>query len=310
MMSARTLRQRVVAALGLVLTVSCLIAADIASRNYDAAADMLATAPKSTLIGHPELTGVANLEEVTFRAADGTRIAGWYAPSMNRGAVVITHGTNADRSSMLPEVRVLSAAGYGVLAFDWPGLGDSGGHILWGADAGQALVAALDWLSRRPDVDPRRIGGLGFSMGGFIMARVAATDLRLRALVLEGTPSSFDDYLRVHNRHWGLLSEWPARWALRHSGLLHPALDPERLLSAIAPRPILLIGGTADGEIPELLVRKNYEAAGAPKELWIVPNADHGNYVAVAPSEYPRQLIDFFAAELLRANSDLPSRPK
>jgi len=71
------------------------------------------------------------------------------------------------------------------------------------------LTSAIDWLSLRSDVDPKRIGGLGFSMGGFMMTQVAAGDSRLRAIVLEGTPVSFDAYIEFHNGRWGILGKWP-----------------------------------------------------------------------------------------------------
>ena len=46
-----------------------------------------------------------------------------------------------------------------------------------------ALEGAIDWLEQRPDVDSKRIGAFGFSMGGMETVRVAAVDMRLRAAV-------------------------------------------------------------------------------------------------------------------------------
>src|SRR5207249_567589 len=68
--------------------------------------------------------GVA-VEHVTWSAA-GATIAGWYAPSQNRAAVILTHGSSADRSQLNTEFTALARAGFGVLAFDWPGHGESG----------------------------------------------------------------------------------------------------------------------------------------------------------------------------------------
>src|SRR5438477_8265173 len=79
--------------------------------------------PASEQLLHPEQTGIAGIQSVDFLTGAGIRIAGWYVPSRNRAAVIVTHGSNADRSSMLPEIRNLAAEGFGVLAFDWPGDG-------------------------------------------------------------------------------------------------------------------------------------------------------------------------------------------
>ncbi|MEP6883762.1 MAG: alpha/beta fold hydrolase [Gammaproteobacteria bacterium] len=282
-------------ALGIIgLSTALGLAALIAERNYHASRSLFEPEPAALLQQHAQDTGIPDLQEVSFGA--GGRLAGWYVPSRNRAAIVVAHGTNDDRASMLAELRLLSAAGFGVLAFDWPGLGRSQGEIRWDAGAQRALAAAYDWLAARSDVDPDRLGGLGFSMGGVMLARFAATDARVKALVLEGTPPSYEAYIRCHNHRWGRLSEWPARWAVRHSDLLNPALAPAALIGAFAPRPLLIIGGSADREVPEALVRELYAAAHKPKALWIVPGAGHVHYSSMVPEEYAQRLRQFYAS--------------
>jgi dipeptidyl aminopeptidase/acylaminoacyl peptidase len=262
--------------------------------------DLFEVEPASAILSSPEKTGIAGLEQVSFMSRDGLKLAGWYVPSREGAAVVLAGGTNSDRSSMLPEISLLAEAGFGVLAFDWPGLGKSAGQVRWDAQARHALTAAVDWLASQPGVDARRLGGLGFSIGGHVMTQVAAQDPRLSAVVLEAPPSSFKDFLDVHSRRWGFLSLLGGNLALRNSGLLDPALDPLQMVGRIAPRPLLIIGGTVDTEIPPKLVVKMYAAAGSPKSLWIIDGAGHGNYKSVAAAEYTQKLSSFFAANLRR----------
>lgn len=46
------------------------------------------------------------------------------------------------------------------------------------------LTSAADWLAQRKDVDPRRIGAIGWCMGGGYAAQLAVADPRLRAVVI------------------------------------------------------------------------------------------------------------------------------
>ncbi len=270
----------------------------IAERNYRAAFDMFAPAPPQALSGRSQDPGITGIQEVAFHTRAGNTITGWYVPSTNRAAILVAHGTNDDRSSMLAEIRLLAGAGFGVLAFDWPGLGGSGGAIRWDSGAQEALAAAVPWLAAHSDVDASRIGGLGFSMGGVMLTRFAASDTRIRALVLEGTPSNFDDYVAYHHGRWGPLSRWPARLALSHSDLLERRLAPDRLIGSIAPRPVLIIGGDRDLEVPQDQVRALYSAARDPKQLWIVPGTGHGHYSQVAAQDYANRLLGFYRSAL------------
>ncbi len=290
----RRRRSAVVILIGLAL--ACAVA--IGVRNYHGAHLLLEADPPSALLGSPERTGIGGLRSVAFQSSDRIRISAWYLPPPRGAVIVVTHGTNSDRSTMLAELRILAGAGFGVLALDWPGLGDSAGPIRWNGQARRALTAAIDWLSSRPEVDTQRIGGLGFSIGGFIMTQVAAQDSRLRAVVLEAVVPSFEDYLQVHNTRWGILGKWPARWAMQGSGLLDPDVAPIVLIKRIAPRPLLLIAGSADREVPAALVARLYESAGMPKTLWVVPGAQHGGYADIDEAGYASRISGFFAKTL------------
>ena len=251
------------------------------------------------LLEHPERTGIPGLQEVAFRSRDGFRLTAWYVPSHNRAAVVLVHGTNADRTTLLPELNILSEHGFGVLALDWPGHGNSEGTSRWDSKARNALTAAIDWLSARADVDPQRIGAYGFSIGGYLTTQVASYDSRLRAVVIAGTPRNFAAYVDRNHSNWGLLSRWPARMALENSGMPFNDLRPEDVVSSIAPRAILFLSGTEDVVVPTDLVEFLYGRAREPKEFWVVPHAAHGDYAQVAPEQYSKRLGKFFAAHLL-----------
>jgi dipeptidyl aminopeptidase/acylaminoacyl peptidase len=260
-------------------------------------ADYLRSAP-APISRHPERTGIPGLHEVSFTDTTGTPIAGWYAPSRNRAALVLVHGTAAERSGVLDETRLLATAGFGTLAIDMPGQGASGGQTQWGAAERRAISAAVDWLALQPEIDARCIGGFGLSMGAYVMTQAAVLDQRLRAVVLAGAPPEVVEQNWVSSNRWGLLSQLPVYWALRLSPQSFD-MPPKEVIGRIAPRAVYLVGGDQDTAVPEYMAQQLFAAAGAPKQLWIVPGARHADYLRAAPVEYPARLVEFFRHRLL-----------
>jgi dipeptidyl aminopeptidase/acylaminoacyl peptidase len=282
-----------------VLILGVLFALRIAVLSYLAERSDFLRAPPTEISRHPERTGIASLHEVSFQGPDGLRLAGWAAPSKNRAAVVVVHGTNAERSSTLNEVRLLSDAGFGILALDLPGQGGSEGRTLWGVAERRSISSAVDWLKSQPDVDPTRIGGLGISMGGYILAQAASTDSRLRAVVLAAAPTDVPEQTRYASGRWGWLSEIPADWALRASGMPTGDMLPTQVIKNISPRAVFIVAGMLDDVVPPRMAHQLYQAAGDPKELWMVDGAHHTDFARVVPDQYRTRLIDFFSRTLL-----------
>lgn len=107
------------------------------------------------------------------------------------------------------------------------------------------LPAALSFLRKRPDVDPTRLGVLGYDLGGDLAIRAASADRQVRAVValaplLQDTPVSMD-LLRE------LTYPQALRWAHdRGRRLLRQELDALNALSKLDSRPVLVISGSED----------------------------------------------------------------
>jgi pimeloyl-ACP methyl ester carboxylesterase len=246
----------------------------------------------------PEVLAGDNVEEMSFDAG-GKPVRGWFIPSSNRAAVLLLHGTDADRTQLAPEAHLLARHGYGVILFDWPGHGASAGSVTWAANERAALGAALDFASRMPSVDPARIGVFAFSMGTMIAVQVAARDRRIAALVVEGAFSDADEQLRHEFRHWGILSQWPALWIAHWYGMKSDELRPKDVIADIAPRPVLVIAGTADDVVPPDQARALFDAAREPKSWWLVGGATHRHYADVIGPAYETKLVGFYDDALL-----------
>ncbi len=237
------------------------------------------------------------LQDVSLTARDGTAIRGWYIPSRNRAAVILCQGSGNDRSGLLSEARAIAADGFGVLLFDWPGTGESGGVIRYGASERAALQGALDYLVGQTDVDSGRIGVFGFSMGGHTVTQVASFDTRIRSVVLAGT---FDDPAVQTRREYasnGQLAVWGALLALRVMRMRLDEMRPVDVVGEIAPRPVFVIAGSTDEVVPPDLSRRLFDAAKDPKEFWLIEGAGHGSY-AVSDSSYYHRISQFFTRTL------------
>jgi dipeptidyl aminopeptidase/acylaminoacyl peptidase len=284
----------VVAGLGLGLVLCVRVAA---KSFWNERADYVRT-PPAAISRHPERTGIEGLAEISFSSADGRRVAGWYAPSRNRAAIILVHGTGAERSSLLFETGFLSRAGFGVLAVDLPGQGASEGRTRWGVPERHAISAAVDWLRTRGEVDPERIGGFGFSMGAYVLTQAAVLDRRLRAVALVSSPNEVVEHNWLATAKWGLLTQVPCYLALRAYG---QSLDlpPKNVIGSIAPRAVLIVGGDLDPLVPAFMARQLFSAAGSPKELWLVPRAHHADFAQIAGPEYRNRLAGYFDRTLL-----------
>jgi len=278
--------------IGLVL---CMVVA--AKSFWSERADYVRTLP-AAISRHPERTGIDDLAEISFSSANGRRVVGWYAPSRNRAAIILVHGTGADRSSLLFETGFLSQAGFGVLAVDLPGQGASEGRTRWGVPERHAIIAAVDWLRERSEVDPERIGGFGFSMGAYVLTQAAVLDQRLRAVALVSSPNDVVEHNWLAAAKWGLLTQVPCYLALRAYG---QSLDlpPKMVIGSISPRAVLIVGGALDPLVPAFVAEQLFSAAGWPKELWLVPRAHHADFAQIAGPEYRNRLAGFFDRTLL-----------
>ena len=73
-------------------------------------------------------------------------------------------------------------------------------------------------------------------------------------------------------------------------------------IARIAPRPLLLIHGTADDYVPIANFRQLQAAASSPAgsqvTTWIVPNARHAQAFKKTGAEYVTRVVAFFDAAL------------
>jgi pimeloyl-ACP methyl ester carboxylesterase len=259
-------------------------------------------APSAVDNSPPSNHGIEYQPVALYNEQDDIRLSGWYIPSKNGAAVMLLHGFGANRLEMKTRADALARHGYGVLLYDLRAHGESGGKVrAFGWQDVKDVNAALEFLSTREEIDPGRMGILGFSTGGQIAIRATAEYEQIKAIIADD-PSfvTVEDAPKPSNTKQQILYlvSWiDGRGVSLWTGIPIPAGVPE-VIRDISPRPIMFIDtGQAEGRD---LVRHFYEIADEPKELWEIPETYHGGQFEARPLEYEEKMVVFFNDALLK----------
>ena len=247
----------------------------------------------------PSDVGIEGTQDVTYPSHDGLMLRAWYLPPRNSAVIILLPGLGGARDGMLLEAEILARHGYGVLMTDFRSCAHSDGLTTLGYHEAIDLQEAATWVLEQPDV--AKVGVLGYSLGGVTAILGAAQDARIEAVVAEGgfydlTADITERGKRIPLTRRLMYSTNPLFFRLK-TGVSTQSISPVSVIGRIGPRPLLLIYG--EHEVDEAHAQEQYETAGDPKQLWIVPNCGHGGYLQVAPEEWERRVVIFFNEALL-----------
>jgi uncharacterized protein len=154
------------------------------------------------------------------------------------------------------------------------------------------LRRGLDYLATVPEIDPKRIGYYGISMGGFLGALAAGLDTRIKAPVLVVTWGD-----------WGTLFDNSDLLKQAAAGtILTPELvrqfmadvDPINFVGHISPRPVLMQNGKTDHAVPPVAAEPLHKAARDPKVIRWYPG---GHDIYTDPAAI-KDAVDFLQTNL------------
>ena len=224
-------------------------------------------------------------------------VHGWFVPPRGGATIVMAHGTQADRSSLLYEIRALIAGGHGIVAIDFPGLGESSGAVQMTAGRATAMRAIFDSVAHRRDVDATRLGLYGFSFGASTVIQFAADEPRVRAVIAAGAPLDYADHVRYSHAHHNRLFSEGALLVYRIHGVDLVAMNLTDAAHRIAPRPVLLVNGDKDLDVSPADGARLAALIGPSATRWLIAGAGHGDYRSV-DAQYGVRLAQFFSDNL------------
>jgi dipeptidyl aminopeptidase/acylaminoacyl peptidase len=229
------------------------------------------------------------LHEVSATAADGARVQSW---------LVLPEGASAENPAPLllwihggPLMSwnswswrwcpwVMAAQGYAVLLPN-PALSQGFGLDFirrgwgeWGGAPYTDLMAAVDAVVQRPDIDASRTAAMGGSFGGYMANWVATQTDRFRAIVTHASLWDLDAFTGTTDAAYYWEKEWgdPLREPKRYE-----QNSPHRYADAIRT-PMLVIHGDKDYRVPigeALRLWYDLQKREVPSKFLYFPDENH-----------------------------------
>jgi len=146
----------------------------------------------------------------------------------------------------LQYARELAERGYVTLAPDYPNFGDYHVDAYAMGYASTTMkgiwnhMRAVDLLQSLPEVDGKRIGVIGHSLGGHNSLFLAAFDTRIRAIVTSCGFNSFAKYMKGDLTGWSHQGYMPRIASAYGKDPARMPFDFPGILAALAPRPVFI----------------------------------------------------------------------
>ena len=135
-------------------------------------------------------------------------------------------------------------------------------------DTPPAIMLALDYLRRLPDVDTTRVEAIGVSLGAPFMCIAGALDPRFtRVWSLHGSGGSYVPLEANMRRNIPFTPLRVLAAGIANVIIDGPHLDPARWVGRISPRPFMMVNARDDERLPRSAVDELYASARQPKEL-------------------------------------------
>ncbi len=235
----------------------------------------------------------AEFEKISFRAADGLTLRGWYIPPKNGAVIILLHPYYGDRMGVMRPAEMLYQHGYGLLMYDQRASGESDGTVrsLGWLDIPDAREAVNFVTTRQKDA---KIGISGCSSGGAIALGGATLSPQIGAVAVDApSPLSWEENKPNFQQdpfHAITFTAYFHIVALK--ARTYAPISTLEAIQSVSPRPILFIS-TGQGD-EQTRIQAYYEAASGPKIHFNLPNSSHCAAPYTHPAEYGQTLVEFF----------------
>jgi dienelactone hydrolase len=228
--------------------------------------------------GEETVEGV-KVQDVSYLSARKGRVPGYLVHPGGEGpfaGIVYMHWGQGDRTEFLSEAVILAKRGAVSVMIDAPNHrpdipsynfvaepeAEREGYIQLVAD----LRRAYDLLAARKDVDPKRIGYVGHSLGATWGGALAGVDSRFAGYVLMGGLPRLTDVLGDDSYAKLMQQAFTREQLEKYVAVLSP-INPEIFVGRAAPASILFQFARHDRYISDAMARDYVKAAGDSHEV-------------------------------------------
>ena len=218
-----------------------------------------------------------NTEEIVITTSKGDDVSAIYNKIDDGYVILFSYGNAGNITSNALHKQLFEDLGYSYVMYDYPGYGKSTGRPTEDRLYSSA-TAVYDWLTNVKGYRSNQIVLMGQSLGGAVTVQLASEE-PARAVIIESSFTSTHDYANE------IMPWFPIRFFSKNK---YKSIDKISLIKA----PILITHGEADDIFSVDYADRLFEAVRSPKELYIVPEANHNSVITIGGSEYREVIRD------------------
>jgi 2,6-dihydroxypseudooxynicotine hydrolase len=191
--------------------------------------------------------------------------------------VVMAVGLDSTKEETEAYERPFLDRGMAILVFEGPGQGEAQYDFAIRGDYEVAVKAVIDYVETRDDIDAKRIGMWGVSLGGYYAPRATAFEKRIKACMALGGPfdwgAAWDGLPELTREAFRVRSHAKTQdEARQNAGTLSLAGVAQNITC-----PIYIMNGRRDRIVPATDAERLAREVKGPAELLMI---DDGNHIA------------------------------
>jgi len=243
--------------------------------------------PSSVIEKTPEVFNLPYQEvwlPIKTKSGKVEKMHGWWIKADQPDAKVLLylHGNGINIGANVAHTHRFYQLGFSVLLIDYRGYGLSEGSFPHEMAVYQDAATAWQYLTQEQQIPPQKIFIYGHSLGGAIAIDLAVKQPQAAGLIVESSFTSIREVISARN----LFSIFPI------DVILTQRFESIKKVSQLQ-MPVLFIHGKNDSTVPAFMSQKLYNAAPEPKQLILIPGAEHNNAAVVAGNKYLQWVQSF-----------------